>query len=368
MSLYKRKDSRHWWASITKPGGGTVCRSTGTEDRKQAQEWYDRMRAEMWRVNRLGDKPSYRWEDAVVRWCADKQDKKTIAEDIDKFRWLHKHLSGRELASISRAQIVAIGDAKRAETSAPTANRYLALIRAVLRRAAGPWEWIDKAPYIESFPESRRRVRWITPEQRQALLAALREHQRVCVEFALETGLRQGNVVRLEWSQVDLERRTCWIFADQAKGGSPIGVPLSARAVEVLAGERGKHATRVFTYRGRPFAELNTKSWKKALRVAGLDNFRWHDLRHAWASAHAMSGTRLSELQELGGWKSEAMVRRYAHFAPDHLRRAADNTATFWLRSGKSESQNIPQDVDSMGWLMGLEPTTTGITIRDSTN
>lgn len=66
---------------------------------------------------------------------------------------------------------------------------------------------------------------------------------------------------------------------------------------------------------GRP----NTKAWKKALRRAGISDFRWHDLRHNWASWHVQAGTPLHVLQELGGWETEAMVKRYAHLAPEHL-------------------------------------------------
>ncbi len=368
MSLYRRQDSRYWWASITKPGGGTVCRSTGTEDRKQAQEWYDKTRAELWRIHRLGEKPAYCWEDAVVRWCSEKQDKKTVDEDIAKFRWLDQYLRGRALSSISQSEIAAIGEVKKSEATAATANRYLALIRSVLRRAAGAWEWIDRAPNVTLFKEPKRRIKWLTPEQREALINALPEHQRPYVEFALETGLRQANVIRLEWAQVDLARRVCWIFADQAKAGQPIGVPLSVRAAEILAAQQGKHGINVFTYRGHPVAWANTRAWRRALKTVGLEGLRWHDLRHAWASAHIMSGTTLAELQELGGWKTEAMVRRYAHLAPDHLRLAAEKSATFWLRSGKSKDQKAVQVIDLMVPTERFELPTNGLQNRCSTS
>ncbi|MGQ5524874.1 tyrosine-type recombinase/integrase [Chitinimonas sp. PSY-7] len=64
---------------------------------------------------------------------------------------------------------------------------------------------------------------------------------------------------------------------------------------------------------------LSTKAFDKACRAAGIENFRFHDLRHTWASWLIQSGVGLAELQELGGWESVEMVRRYAHLAPDHL-------------------------------------------------
>lgn len=66
------------------------------------------------------------------------------------------------------------------------------------------------------------------------------------------------------------------------------------------------------------------KAWRAALKRAGIKNFRWHDLRHTWASWHVQSGTSLQELQVLGGWSSFDMVLRYAHLSSDHLRSAAE--------------------------------------------
>ncbi|MCZ7563100.1 MAG: tyrosine-type recombinase/integrase [Burkholderiales bacterium] len=78
---------------------------------------------------------------------------------------------------------------------------------------------------------------------------------------------------------------------------------------------------------------VNTRAWKRALRKAGIEGFRWHDLRHTWASWHVQAGTPIHERKEPGGWESVEMVRRYAHLAPEHLARAAARIlplAPFW--------------------------------------
>lgn len=90
----------------------------------------------------------------------------------------------------------------------------MATIRAILRRAALDWEWIEKAPFIRLYKEPKRRIRWIAPEQVQILLNELREHLVDLVKFSLSTGLRKRNVTDLEWSQVDLQRNVAWIHAD----------------------------------------------------------------------------------------------------------------------------------------------------------
>jgi len=108
----------------------------------------------------------------------------------------------------------------------------------------------------------------------------------------------------------------------------------------------GKHPLHVFTFKGRPLGQASTRAWRNALKRAGIKNFRWHDLRHVWATWHVMAGTTMAELQELGAWKSELMVKRYAHFAPEQLRAAAAKLATFSLRSPKAVPQEGTQHAD----------------------
>jgi integrase len=143
--------------------------------------------------------------------------------------------------------------------------------------------------------------------------------------FTLATGLRAANVTGLTWEQVDLERKLAWVHPDQAKARKAIAVPLNVVAIEVVVRQQGKHAERVFTYEGAPIGQPSTKGWYRALKRAGITDFKWHDLRHTWASWHVQAGTPLFALQELAGWESERMVRRYAHLGADHLAVYAGN-------------------------------------------
>ena len=125
-------------------------------------------------------------------------------------------------------------------------------------------------------------------------------------QFTLATGLRQRNVSFLRWEQVDMARRVAWIHPDEAKAGRAIGVPLNESTVEVLRRRLGQDNAHVFTYEGKPVARCSTKAWKAALARAGIERtFRWHDLRHTWASWHVQSGTPLQELMELGSWATK---------------------------------------------------------------
>jgi len=195
----------------------------------------------------------------------------------------------------------------------------LALIRAILRRSALDWEWIDKPPVIKLYREAKRRVRYLSAEQASLLIQELPEHLADIVRFSLVTGLRRSNVTKLEWSQVDMQRNVAWIHGDQAKAGKPIHVTLNATAIAVLAKQIGKHPKSVFSYKGRPIIQVNTKAWYKALKRAGIEDFRWHDLRHTWASWLTQNGVPLNVIQEMGAWESAEMVRRYAHLAPEQF-------------------------------------------------
>lgn len=205
-----------------------------------------------------------------------------------------------------------------------TTNRYLALIRAILRRACHEWEWIDRVPKFKLFKEAEGRVRSLTPQEFERLLKELPEHLADMAVFAVATGLRQANVKGLDWEQVSIERRHAWIPGSKHKNGKPHSVPLNEMALSVLRKQIGKHSTRVFTFRGEPILQVNTKAWTAALGRAGIEDFRWHDLRHTFATWHRQAGTPTHELQRLGGWKTGAMVERYAHVAPEALQGAAN--------------------------------------------
>lgn len=322
MGLYQRGGV--WWVDLTSPDGTRIRRSSGIEDRALAQEYHDRLKVQYWQEHRLGVKPERSWKDAAVRWVKETCDKRSHDKDVARLRALDRFLGHLLLKHVTRDVIDRIADAKAKESSPSNANRFLALIRSILRRARDDWEWLDTIPKVRLFREPKGRIRFLSPEEARRLLDELPPHLRDMAQFALATGLRQRNVSYLQWEQVDVARRVAWIHPDEAKAGRAIGVPLNAPAVDVLRRRLGQDAVYVFTYEGKPVARCSTKAWKLALARAGIERtFRWHDLRHTWASWHVQNGTPLQELMELGGWASFEMVLRYAHLAADHLRGAA---------------------------------------------
>ena len=113
------------------------------------------------------------------------------------------------------------------------------------------------------------------------------------------------------------------------------------RSPSVLREQLGKHQTHVFSFRGRPVTQVNTKAWRAALERTGIANFRWHDLRHTWASWHVQAGTPLHVLQELGGWECVEMVRKYAHLSSEHLAQYVDRLSGLKVVGGAGGGATI---------------------------
>lgn len=274
------------------------------------------------------------WDDAVQRWLVEKSDKASIHSDACIIRWLDRYLSGLPLVDITRAVVDSVIHKKIASGVANgTVNRMLALLRSILRRASIDWEWLGPIPKVRLLREASRRIRYLTQEQAERLLRELPAHLAEMAAFSLATGLRKANVTGLQWSQVDLVRGMAWIHPDQSKTRKAIAVAFNDDALRVVTLQVGKHPTHVFSFKGERVLQVSTAAWYKALKRAAIEDFRWHDLRHTWASWHVQNGTPLHALQELGGWESESMVRRYAHLSASHLAVYAARLPTLLIAS-----------------------------------
>jgi integrase len=260
MSLSKRGSI--WWIDFVTPDGQRVRESAETGNRFQAQELHDRLKNDAWRLYRLGDRPKRTWQDAVERWLREQSHKATYEEDRSKLRWLDHYLVDLEIGKIDGTLIGTITEAKRAEGCRnATINRTLALVRAILRRCAREWDWLDRAPAVRLLKEPTRRIRFLSREQAQNLLRELPPHLKDMASFTLATGLRASNVTGLCWDQVDLGRRLTWIHPDQAKARKAIAVPLNGTAMRVVRAQFDRHPVFVFTYQGRPVKQVSTKAW-----------------------------------------------------------------------------------------------------------
>jgi integrase len=268
---------------------------------------------------RLGERPAYTWDEAVKRWH-EEAETRGREHDRDRLKWFDQYLAGSPLSSIDADLVQKLRSVRLAESSKSTANRYMALLRMILRKAWREWEWLDKIPAVPMYALETHEPRFLTRSQFAKLVKQMPPHMAALAEFSVETGLRMRNATGLLWSQLDLKRGILIVPASRAKSGETISIPLSASAVTIIKAQKPRHETHVFTYRGKPMDDCNGHRFKKAAAQAGVPWLRWHDLRHTWASWHIQSGTPPHVLQELGAWKSPAMVKRYGHLTVDHLR------------------------------------------------
>jgi integrase len=118
---------------------------------------------------------------------------------------------------------------------------------------------------------------------------------------------------------------------------------VSKLAMEVLVGRQGDHPPHVFTYNGNTITQVNTKAWRNALKRAWIEDLRSHLLRHTFATWHREAGTPTHELQRLGGWKTQSMVERYAHVAPEGLQCAATRLDSVMESCGVSQVFHRPE-------------------------
>ncbi|MGX5067688.1 tyrosine-type recombinase/integrase [Enterobacter sp. UPMP2076] len=357
MSLFRRGEI--WYASYSLPGGKRIKESLGTSDKRLATELHDKRKAELWRVDRLGDFPDVTFDDACLRWLEEKAEKKSLKDDRSRMAFWLAHFEGIRLKDVTEQRIYSavnkmsnrklleiwkIQAAAAQKNGLPppvysatpvttsTKAKHLALMKAILRAAERDWKWLEKAPVIKVPSVRNKRVRWLEPEEAKRLVDECPEPLKSVVKFALSTGLRRSNIINMEWQQIDMQRRVAWVNPEDSKSNRAIGVALNDTACKVLRDQIGNHHKWVFVHMKSGYRPDGTatpsvrkmrvddqRAWNAACRRAGIEDFRFHDLRHTWASWLIQSGVPLSVLQEMGGWESIEMVRRYAHLAPNHL-------------------------------------------------
>jgi integrase len=335
MALYQRSDSNMWWMDFTGPDGKRVKRSTKTSNKQLAAKVEAKVKLDVFNLHQMGIAPDRPFKDAVDYYIEIKHSNRTICEYERQLAWWQEQFKDVPLQRIDEDRIVnAIGDKRKEGATNATCNRYLAVLRATLR-AAHNRKWITRVPTFKLYSEPKERVRWLTDVEMSKLLEACPTKWRDMIRVSLATGLRQSNVRAMRWEWVDLNRQTLCIPGGFFKNGKDFAIPLPLDAVDAIQKNIGRHSEFVFVDdHGKPIAEISSKMWKATLQRAGIENFRWHDLRHTWASRMAQAGVPTQALQKLGGWQTAAMVNKYAHHDVESLRGFVEEAAT--VQSGST--------------------------------
>jgi len=213
--------------------------------------------------------------------------------------------------------------------SLTTINREVEVLRAMLSKAV-KWDYLAKNPArnVEDYDEDNKRERFLTKQEIRRVLRATKTSEsmllRAAVYLALETGMRKRELLGLRWSDVNFEAAR--LLVRETKNGEPRHVPMSRRARWLLQklAARDPLATWVFQSQSRegksaPARDIK-KSWRKALVDARIDDFRFHDLRHTFASHFAMKGGNIYALAKILGHKNPKItIDRYAHLSPQFV-------------------------------------------------
>jgi len=207
-----------------------------------------------------------------------------------------------------------------------TVNRYVAALSHLMSIAYKEWEWITENPCIKlsKLKEARGRVRFLSDEERANLLSECKrsksKHLYPVVVLALSTGARLGEIISLNWEQVDFSKSI--ITLHETKNDDRRVIPLAGHAKEVLykwSKVRRLDTNLLFPNSRYPDQPIDIRSpWNTALKNAEIEDFRFHDLRHSAASYLAMNGASLAEIADVLGHKTLAMVKRYAHLSEAH--------------------------------------------------
>ncbi len=336
----KTKDGkRRYQAIIRRKGRPDVFQTF--PNKTLAKEWAKKVEAEMVssRFLRRVEEEKHTLAEAVDRYLEEELSDLSPGERRNRstyLRWWRRRLRDLSLASVTPAVIAEERARLLRRVSGPTSNRYLAALSALLARAEKEWLWIERNPVskVRRRAEHRGRVRFLSEEERSGLLEACKaaKDARIypLVLFALTTGARQGELLGLRWADVDLADSSATLH--NTKNGDRRAISFPGPAGNLLRDMAKTPHLSGFVFanpEGKP--TFPRKPWLAAVQQAGLENFRFHDLRHTAASYLAMSGATLPELAAFLGHRTLAMVQRYAHLTDSHSRSVAKRMAEKFL-------------------------------------
>ena len=243
---------------------------------------------------------------------------------------LKARFSGRMLSSLTyydceaflteRRNTPTRGGKPRTES---TLNKEVGTLRHMLAKAVS-WGFLERSPFSRGeslhLKENNQRLRFLNEEEAERLVAKCSDHLRPIVLCALNTGMRKGEILALKWEDV----RNGFIYVRKSKTDEARQIPINDTLAEMLKGLRVKNQLQspyVFCIKsGGKLTNIGSvqRSFERARKKADIDDFRFHDLRHTFASWLVMRGASLKVVQELLGHKSLTMTLRYSHLAEAH--------------------------------------------------
>ena len=229
-----------------------------------------------------------------------------------------------------------------------TVNRQIATIKHMFTKAV-EWDMVEEETLkrirkVRLLPENNKRLRYLSKEECKRLISSCEPHLKPIVITALNTGMRKGEILSLKWENIDLTHG--FILLEITKNGERREIPINDTLRNTLQGiTRRLDVPHVFydNKKGIRYGDIK-RSFKTALRRSKISDFRFHDLRHCFASHLVMAGVDLTTVSRLLGHKSLNMTLRYAHLAPTHMLKAVnllDEKLNSKFRAQKGHNSSI---------------------------
>ena len=261
-----------------------------------------------------------------MRECSVAKSPKSATRDRGSLSHLLTVFGDMMLTEITPKLLAEYKTQRRLQQAAPaTINKELQLVRHAFNLAVREWEWCRENPMhrVSMEPVRNEVDRWLTSGEEERLMAASSPWLREVIVFALNTGMRQGEILNLQWQDVDFTRGTLVVM--KSKNWTRRTIPLNTTVYAVLATKQatiGDVQGRVFrTPRGNDLkVRFLAREFCEARDRAGVPDFRFHDLRHTFATRLVQREIDLYKVQRLLGHKTNHMTQRYAHHSPGSLR------------------------------------------------
>ena len=319
-------------------GYGRLRETTGCSDRHQAEQILAKRVADIFGAVHHGTRPKRTFAQAANKYLADNQHKATLWRDAYSLKALLPYIGQNQLDRISNDSFNKFkADRQKAGRSAGTINKDLAIVRVILNKACRLWRddtgltWLHQAPLIEDVPGNSREPYPLTWTEQDQLFNELPAHLQRMALFAVNTGCRQAEVcgLRWEWEQPlpELGISVFLIPGDNVKNGQHRLVVLNSIAKSVIAEQRGKHDTYVFTYMDDKLERINNSAWRKACKRTGIPA-RVHDLKHTFGARLRAADVSFEDRQDLLGHKSQRITTHYSAKDVAKLLEAAEKATT----------------------------------------
>jgi len=303
---------------------------------KRKQDALNWAKSEEAKIIEKRDRPSREAEKHILAEAIERYKKSVLPQKAvntqvgqnHQLDWWNERIGEYRLSNIDSALIIEKIDSLIEEgMKTSTVRRYMAVLSHLLSVAWREWRWIPDNPmrFVSKPREPESRTRFLSEEEYAALLTACRRSK--CpflypvILIAISTGARKNEILQLKWSDIDLQKGSVTFV--QTKNREKRAVPLIGPALDELR-EMAKvqriDSPYVFPSKDGKSGYYIRRPWQMALQEAGIENFRFHDLRHTAASFLCMSGASLPEVGAILGHRTPSTTKKYSHFAESHLR------------------------------------------------